>query len=222
MSQQERAALWRELKDAGVEMPLHYRDYDAESLRKHVADLRSRNSGAEVAPEQIKIKLAKPDEVAGLRTNTVDEDEPIRTDENGLIWFQDEVKKSAFPRPRLRRVLDYTDTGSKTHTVKGADGFTETFEMPGEQSVAAQVRVTMPTYQVGIYKDPRFPFKIHTYNGRRAFDLFEVQKYFGGPDLVPEAVKRVYVSSTLCYDMRTTIREIQQMARTLGVLGGNL
>lgn len=227
MSQQERAALWRELKDAGVEFPQHYREYDVETLRKAVAELRSNKADpVEPAPQTVHaplpIKHAAPDEHAGLRTNTKAPDEPIRTDENGLVWYQDEVLKSAFPRPRLRRVLDYTDTGTKTHTVKGADGFTESFELPGEQRVASQVKVTLPTYQVGIYKDPRFPFKIHTYNGKRGFDLFEVQGYFGGPDLVPEAVKRIYVSSTLCYDMRTTIREIQQLARQLGVLGGNL
>lgn len=226
MSQQERAALWRELKDAGVEFPQHYRDYDVETLRKAVAELRASQekqpvqTPAEVTPAPLPIKHAAPDEHAGLRTNTKDADEPLRTDENGLIWYQDEVLKSAFPRPRLRRVLDYTDSGTKTTTVKGADGFTESFEVPGEQRVAAQVKVTLPTYQVGIYKDPRFPFKIHTYNGRRGFDLFEVQDYFGGPDLVPEAVQRIYVSSTLCYDMRTTIREIQQLARQLGVLRG--
>lgn len=225
MSQQERAALWRELKDAGVEMPLHYRDYDLSTLRKAVAELRAKTAGTgpEVNLEKpMPIKFAEPDQVAGLRVNTVREDEPIRVDANGLIWYQDEVLKSAFPRPRGRRVLDYTETGVKQQTVTGSDGYTETFEVPGEENRRAQVRITLPSYQVGLYKDPRFPFKIHVYNGKRGFDFFEVENYFGGPDLVPDAVKRTYVSNVLCYDIRTTIREIQQLARQLGVLGGTL
>ena len=150
-----------------------------------------------------------PDTVAGLRTNTHSLDEPLRVDENGILWFQDEVRKPAFPKPRGRRVLKYDDPGVKTVKVKSGQ-FTESFEMPGDGvGRPSEARITMPSYQVGIYKDPRLPFKIAVYNDQRGFDLFEVQKYYGGRDLVPSDIKRVYIENVLCYDIRTVVRAIE-------------
>ena len=84
-----------------------------------------------------------------------------------------------------------------------------------------EVKITLPSYQVGVFLDPRFPFKIHTYNGAQGFDLFDIQKYYGGSDLVPSEIKRVYVSNDLCYDIRTTIRAIQNEAREIQLKGTN-
>lgn len=234
MSQTEKKALWDELKDAGVTFQKHYRDYTTaeletavDHLRERQEELRARSGPAETisfpkelsgTPEHVRNThpplRSERDEVAGLRLNTQSEEEPIRVDEQGLVWYQDEVRKPSMPKPRGRRVLRYVDPGVRTGQVQNGE-FNETFEMPGSESRQAEARITLPSYQVGIYRDPRFPFKIHVYNESRGFDLFEVQDFYGGAELVPAAIKRIYVSSTLCYDIRTTIREIEAEAREL-------
>jgi hypothetical protein len=225
MSQAEKAALWRELKERGVEFPLHYREYSQSQLEESyerliAAEGPQRGAKEEpLAPAQrvetpqprqgFALPRREPDQHAGLRLNTHAEDEPLRVDENGLIWYQDEVRKAAFPKPRGRRVLDYLDPGVRTETAQTGNGYTETFEMPGDQARPSQVKITLPTHQVGIYRDPNLPFKIHLYNDNRGFDLFEVRDFYGGADLVPEDIKTVYVGQSLCYDIRTTRRAIE-------------
>lgn len=161
-----------------------------------------------------------PNEIAGQRLNVQDEDEPIRVDELGRVWYQEEVLKPAFPKPRARRVLQYMDSGAVTKTVKNGE-YMESFEVPGDPANArpAEVKITMPSYQVGIYRDPRFPFRVVTYNGNEGFDLFDVQKYYGGSELVPTSVKRKYVENVLCYDIRTTVRAIEAEYRQLQLSG---
>jgi hypothetical protein len=155
----------------------------------------------------------------GQRLNTKAEDEPIRVDEQGRIWYQEEVRKPAYPKPRGRRVLKYLDSGVKTETVQNGE-YVETFEVAGVgEARPAEIKITLPSYQVGIYKDPRFPFKIHTYDGRSGFDLFEVQKYYGGSELVPPSIKRVYIENDLCYEIRSTIQTIQAEHRQLQLTG---
>lgn len=216
MSQAEKAALWRELKERGVEFPLHYREYSQSQLEEQLETLMDAEGPtlgvqAPAAPVQKSLGLPRrePDQVAGLRVNTHAEDEPLRVDENGLIWYQDEVRKAAFPKPRGRRVLDYIDPGVRTETAQTGNGYTETFEMPGDQARPSQVKITLPSHQVGIYRDPNMPFKIHVYQDNRGFDLFEVRDFYGGADLVPEDIKTVYVGQSLCYDIRTTRRAIE-------------
>lgn len=165
---------------------------------------------------------ADPNELAGVRQNTNRETlEPIRTDpETGNVWFQEEVRKPAFPKPRGRRVLKYRDPGVVVQEVK--DGkYTESFEVAGDMSQAreAEVKITLPSFQVGIYQDPRFPFKTVCYNGNEGFDFDDVQRYYGGAELVPEGVKRKYVENVLCYDMRTVIRAIEAEYRQLQLRG---
>jgi hypothetical protein len=171
------------------------------------------------APPRAPVAQADPEEMPGQRLNTKPEDEPIRVDEQGRMWFQEEVRKPAYPKPRGRRVLKYLETGVETKTVQNGE-YVETFEVAGVGAgKPAEVKITLPSYQVGIYKDPRFPFKIHTYNGRDGFDLFEVQDYYGGAELVPEECKRVYIENDLCYDVRTVIRAIQNEHRQLQLTG---
>lgn len=157
-----------------------------------------------------------PDEMAGARQNTYDEWDPIRTDEEGRIWYQEEVLKPAFPKPRGRRVLTYQDAGARQVTVQDGQ-YTETFEVSGDPSQArlAEVKITLPSYQVGIYADRRFPFRVVTYNGMNGFHLQDVQDFYGGAELVPAEVKRAYVENVLCYDIRTTVRAIQDEHRRL-------
>lgn len=165
------------------------------------------------------VRGADPNEVAGARLNTKHEDEPIRVDEQGRIWFQEEVRKPAYPKPRGRRVLDYMDTGVKVAQARSGE-YIESFEVPGDRvERPAQVKITLPSYQVGTYKDPRLPFKIHTYNGVEGFDLEEVEEFYGGPELVPDDVKRMYVQNVLCYDIRLTIRAIQTEYRQQQLAG---
>jgi len=268
MTQQEKSALWDELKAAGVSFDKHYRDYTTAELRVAVKALRkalARTSEAEQAEQPVQAEQpTQPEEafvvidgrrysleeyeamrrsprdpqlaaptalplppvapaatVAGTQTQRTVELEPIRTDENGLIWYQDEVRKPPFAKPRGRRRIQYNDPGVKTETTQIGD-YTETFEMPGDEQRIAEARVTLPSYQVGIYRDPRLPFKIHIYNEERGFDFFEVHEFYGSADLVPEGIKRKYVSSTLCYDIQTTIREIQREARELQLKKGSI
>jgi hypothetical protein len=83
-----------------------------------------------------------------------------------------------------------------------------------------EARITMPSYQVGIYIDPRFKhFKIHTYQGNNGFDLHDVHDFFGGAELVPEDIKRIYVENDLCYDIRSVVRSISSEFRRLQLMG---
>lgn len=155
-----------------------------------------------------------PAEHAGVTLNSHGADEPIRVDPDGTQWFRNEVNKPSFPKPRGRRVLRAMDPGTVTETIKVGE-YTETFEIPGDPANAKpiEVKVTLPSYQTGIYKPKNMPFKIHTYQGVRGFDFDDVNKFYGGVDLVPSTIKRCYVSSDLCYDITTVIRAIQDEYR---------
>jgi hypothetical protein len=170
------------------------------------------------APAAPIVAAPDPNELPGQRLNTQG-GAPIRIDEAGREWYQEEVKKPSYPKPRGRRVLRYQETGVEQVTVQ--DGaYTETFEVAGSgPGQAAEVKITLPSYQVGIYKDPRFPFKIHTYNGIEGFDLFEVEEFYGGSELVPATVKRMYVENHLCYNIRSVIRTIEAEHRQLQLTG---
>lgn len=152
---------------------------------------------------------------AGVTLNTHGVDEPIRVDEAGNQWFQNEVNKPGYAKPRGRRVLRSMDPGVVQQTITTKDGYTETFEIPGDSSHMQQTetKITLPSFQTGIFKAPSMPFKIHVYQGNRGFDWDDVNAYYAGADLVPDTVKRTYVSSDLCYDMTTTIRAIQDEYR---------
>ncbi len=162
---------------------------------------------------------ADPEELPSQRLNTALPDDVIRVDDEGRMWYQEEVQKPAYPKPRGRRVLKYVEHGVKTETVQNGE-YIETFEIAGEgPGRPAEVKITLPSYQVGIYKDPRFPFKIHCYNGREGFALFEVHEFYGGAELVPEMCKRIYIENDLCYDIRSVIRAIQAEHRQLQLTG---
>lgn len=167
------------------------------------------------------VRHADPEEMAGARLNTQAPDEPLRIDpESGRAWFQEEVRKPATPKPRGRRVLRYRDPGAVTQTVRDGE-YTETFEVAGDPRNAREqeVKITLPSYQVGIYQDPRFPFKTICYNGNEGFDLHDVQNFYGGAELVPPSVKRKYVENVLCYDIRSVVAAINQEYRDLQLAG---
>lgn len=230
MSQQEKSAYYQALKAAGVAFDRHYREYSIGELKEAYDRLNEENGQEPQAPPPPPVKAPRPprllapirerdpNEMAGQRQNTHTDDEPLRTDDDGLIWYQEEVQKAAFAKPRGRRVLKYVDHGYKEEHAQTGD-YSETFEVSGDKQVPSEVKITLPSYQVGIFKDPRFPFKIHTYNGLQGFNLFEVQDYYGGAELVPEDVKRMYVENVLCYDIRTTVRAIETEFRQLRLAG---
>lgn len=169
--------------------------------------------------EVIRVGPADPNEMPGQRLNTLPEDTPLRIDDEGRAWFQEEVRKPAYPKPRGRRVLKYMERGVMTETVQNGE-YVETFEVAGVgEARPAEVKITLPSYQVGIYKDPRFPFKIHCYNGSEGFNLFEVHDYYGGAELVPDMCKRIYIENDLCYDVRSVVRAIQNEYRQLQLMG---
>ena len=249
MSQTEKAAYFKALKAAGVTFDRHYREYSTEELKAAYDKLEQADALPEPplppipqaettitdveldaeaaqfyglpAPDTSRVprKAADPQEMAGQRQNSQPEEEPIRVDEFGRLWYQEEVRKPAYPKPRGRRVLTYVDTGTKQQSIKVGD-YVETFEVAGDEVArVSEVKITLPSYQVGVYKDPRFPFKVHTYNGLEGFDLFGVRDYYGGAELVPADIKRVYVENVLCYDIRTTVRAIQDEYRELVLAG---
>lgn len=258
--------MYNALKNAGIPLDKHYREYSEADLRpayeklmEHQAAQEQADSvnaehfppdtappdpeaaaffgyqpsptpvaGAPVAgegyaepeptpqPSYTGVASRDPEEFAGQRQNTNPNAlEPIRTDEHGRVWYQEEVLKPAYAKPRGRRVLQYQDSGVEKKTVKTGD-FTESFEVAGTGPArVSEVKITLPSYQVGIFKDPRFPFRVHTYAGNNGFDLFEVQEFYGGAELVPAEIKRIYVENVLCYDIRTTVRAIETEARQL-------
>ena len=209
------------LKDAGIQIPEPMpEEPKAKKPRKQAPPTDGTSYVA--TPEATPVYTqgpADPNELPGQRLNTQPEDEPIRIDDQGRLWYQEEVLKPAYPKPRGRRVLTYIERGVKKLTVQNGE-YLETFEIAGEGTPRpAEVKITLPSYQVGIYKDPRFPFRIHCYNGREGFALFEVQQFFGGSELVPESCKRIYIENDLCYDVRSVIRTIQNEHRQLQLVG---
>ena len=166
-------------------------------------------------------RMAAPDpqEMAGQRLNTKDDEDVIRIDDQGRRWLQEEVRKPAYPKPRGRRVLTYMDTGVTKETVQNGD-YVETFEVAGVGAPrASEVKITLPSYQVGIYRDPRFPFRVHVYNEQEGFNLFDVHEFYGGAELVPQTCRRIYIENDLCYDVRSVVASIQAEHRHLQLTG---
>jgi len=144
------------------------------------------------------------------------DDEVVRVDEQGREWLQEEVRKPAYPKPRGRRVLTYVDPGVRQETVQQSDGYIESFEVPGDRkNRTAEIKITLPSFQVGIYRDRRFPFRIHVYNGREGFNLYDVENFYGGAQLVPSECKRIYIENDLCYDIRSVVQAIRSEHRQM-------
>ena len=240
MTQIERKALWDQLKEAGFTFTKHYRDYSVSELINELDTLRAEQARQRTArartvadnPEE-ELQLSQEDiffqadldalretpadTVPGIRLNTHGDDKPVRIDPDGKVWYRDEVGKPATPVERGKRILDYIDPGVKTVHVRDGNGsVVESFEMPGDQKRIAQAKVSLPAYQTGLYRDPALLgeyFKIHTYRGKGVFDLFDVQKYFGGPRMVPQVCKRDYTDTVLGYDIESVLQAIQDEYR---------
>lgn len=225
-----KSQLYNVLKEQGWKPSKHFRDYTIAELEQ-VPQVPSQTAvppeepppaeffgyetvpEPEPAPEPQAPQPKNEKEMAGERLNTKAVEDVIRVDEQGREWLQEEVPKPAYPKPRGRRVLQYTDTGTEKRTTR-VGNYIETFEVPGSgPGKASEVKITLPSYQVGIYRDKRFPFKVYTYNGKEGFDLFDVQDFYGGSEMVPSVCKRIYISNTLCYDIRSVVLAIKEEFR---------
>jgi hypothetical protein len=223
MSSKHKAELYNLYKETGRPREKQFRDYTVKELTDLLVEAGV-DIDASLAPDiedepLPELRLPDPAELPGQRLNTQATDEIIRVDENGRRWIQEEVRKPAYPKPRGRRVLKYLETGTEVKSVQNGE-YVETFEVAGVGAGRpAEVKITLPSYQVGIYKDPRFPFKVHCYDGREGFDMSDVETFYGGPELVPEKVKRIYIENVLCYDVRTVVRAIADEHRHLQLTG---
>ena len=142
---------------------------------------------------------------AGLTFNTHGPDDVLRVSSDGKVWYLDEVLKPAIPLPRMRRKVRYIDSGVKVVERRTPDGkLDESFEVAGDAHREAEIKVTLPSSQTGVYYDPRLPFRVHVYNGRTGFDYMDVIRFYGGKDLVPSTVSTIYVGSDLCFDLSKT------------------
>lgn len=189
------------------------------ALREQQEAAEQVNVEAQPAAEEWQPTPADPNEMPGQRLNIKDEGEIIRMDEQGRYWLQEEVRKPAYPKPRGRRVLKYMDSGVRTETVQAGE-YLESFEVAGDEAQRpGEIKITLPSYQVGIYRVKQYPFKIYCYNGKEGFDYKEICEYYGSTELVPETCKRTYVSNVLCFDIRSVIRTIQAEYRHLQLIG---
>ena len=193
-------------------------------------DLRTKpEEWAQYAPQTLARLLRVPfsdqnADRAGLTFNTHGPNDPLRVDSLGRVWFRDEVPKPAIPKRRMiRRTKTMSSNVVEIKTKRPDGGFDESFEVAGDEQHEIEVKITMPSSQVGIYRDPRFPFKIHQYNGRRGFDHDEIRDYYGGLDLIPSSVraKTIYIDSDLCFDMNA-VRDAIEREYNMKVLGRNV
>ena len=153
---------------------------------------------------------------AGLTFNSHGPDDPLRVDSHGRVWFRDEVLKPAIPKARMRRRVETVSNNVETVNTYHPDGrLNETFEVAGQEEHTVVTKVTLPSSQVGVYRDPRMPFKIHQYNGVRGFDHDAVRDFYGGLDLIPTSVKdgTIYVDSDLCFDINKVRDAIERELR---------
>jgi hypothetical protein len=174
---------------------------------------------SQIAPQRLAQLLGVPysdraADRAGLTFNTHGPNDPLRVDSRGMVWFKDEVAKPAIPKRRMRRkVKTVTANVEEIQTYRPDGGLDETFEIAGDEQHEIEIKISMPASQVGIYVDPRMPFKIHQYNGRRAFDHEEVIRYFGGSDFVPSTVKTIYIDIDYCYEITSVRDTIERIYR---------
>lgn len=228
MSHGDKSKYYKALKAAGVEFDQHYRHYTTEELEAAYLELPEEmqtipDEGEDTyefdgeTPEPVPSGVHFSDEplhkIAGLSDPSTGK--ILRVDSKGVQWLQEEITKSAIPVPRARLAKRYTDTGVKEVQFEGEDGYSETVEVAGDLKQEREVKVTLPSHQVGVCILPQYPFKVITYQGNQGFEYFDIVEFYGAEDLVPEGIKKTYVESVLCFDIRTTVREIQAEARRL-------
>ncbi|AYD86186.1 hypothetical protein SEA_BURRO_43 [Microbacterium phage Burro] len=226
MTQAERKAVWDKLLTSGWVPEKHYRDYSQSQLESLWLQRQGGSTAPterpEGAPDPSEIRFQADvdflretprDTVPGLRLNTHGDEKPLRIDDDGKVWYRDEITKASYPKERGKRIIEYVDPGVKTQVIRDSNGsIVESFEMPGDQHRVSQAKISLPAYQIGLYRDPAVLgefFKIHVYNEKRGFDIFDVEKYFGGRHQIPQTCKRDYVDTVLVYTIDSVIQAIQ-------------
>lgn len=204
MASTDRSELWQALKSAGYPFTKKYQEYSGEELKKIYNDLLNEQA----AKTGVRGAAKDHDELPTQRR--ADELTAIRTDEAGRIWYQEEIQKSTLAKPRGYRVFREIGTGVKTVKIDSDDGYTETIEVADGTKKPLEVKVGIPTWQVGIYKEPQFPFRTVEYRTARGFLRQDVEEYFGGPDVLPEGVETMYVGNLIAYPIREVIVAIQR------------
>jgi hypothetical protein len=204
MAATDRSELWQALKAINYPFKKKYAEYTAEELREiHGSLLRQ-------AAKKTGVAGGRKDENELPTQRRADELAAIRTDERGRVWFQEEIQKSSLAKPRGYRIYREIGTGVKEVTIDSGDGYTETIEVADGSRKPLEVRVGIPTWQVGIYKDPQFPFRVVEYRSARGFMRHDVEEFFGGPDVLPEGITAIHVGNLLCYPIREVIVAIQR------------
>jgi hypothetical protein len=204
MAATERSELWQALKEINYPFKKKYAEYTAEELRA-IHDSLLRQAEAKTG-----VRGSVQDKTELPTQRRADELAPIRTDTRGRVWFQEEIQKSSLAKPRGYRIFREIGTGVKDVTIDSGDGYTETIEVADGSRKPLEVRVGIPTWQVGIYKDPQFPFRVVEYRSARGFMRHDVEEFFGGPDVLPEGITAIHVGNLLCYPIREVIVAIQR------------
>lgn len=156
---------------------------------------------------------------AGLTFNNP-ADMALRVDSRGRVWYQDEVMKPAIPKPRMTRITSTVSHGVKEVETRNPDGtLNERFEVAGDENKKVEIRITTPSWQIGLYRDPRLPFMVHTYGGVAGFDYREIVAHYGGSELVPSTIKKLYVYNDLCFDIRSTRETMEKELRDMQLAG---
>lgn len=228
MTQTERKALWDELIAEGWAPLKHYREYSVSELIALLDSMRKARTASKGDPiadgieyrmqaDLDSLRETPADTVPGLRTNTHGDDKPLRIDADGKIWYRDFIPKPGYAKERGKRHLTYSDPGVKTVHVRDANGsIVESFEMPGDQRRESRATIALPAYQIGLYRDPALLgefFKIHVYNEARVFDIFDVERYFGGKHMIPRTCKRAYADTMLGYEIDSVLQAIEDEYR---------
>lgn len=204
MASTDKSELWQVLKAAGYPFEKKYQHYTADELKAIYNQLLAEQA----ARTGVQGAAKDHDELPTQRRS--EELTPIRTDELGRVWFQEEIQKSSLAKPRGYRVFREIGTGVKTIKINSEDGYTEEIEVPDGSRKPLEVKVGIPTWQVGIYKDPQFPFLVVEYRSKRGFRRQDVEAFFGGPDVLPEGLETTYVGNLLCYPIRETVVAVQR------------
>lgn len=211
----DKKTLYRELKEAGAELPKPYRNLTATELQEEYRRFFGDSPPSKV-PTRTLGAVPQDSTIPGFRANTSGGKlEVLRVDEQGRKWLQEEIRKPTGARRRGRRVLSYRDPGVSTKTLTQDGRFEEAFEIAGDQDASLQYKITLPSYQVGIYIDPRYPWRVMQYQAARGFHYDDIVAYYGGRDLIPATVKRVYVDRMLCFDIPSVVQAVQEEARRL-------
>lgn len=218
---------WRILKSAGVPLEKKFVQYKLtelyDILEQHglLPDEPQTIAPQSPPPPPPKVEEAPPDLRSVPRPAPAPRTRPENMDEYGRVWLQKEVHPlpAGAARPRRRFHRDLRGVRPESEVVQdrlNSSGTYETMDIPGEEMVATTITVTEPAYRTGLYIDPSFPWKVHTYDGAEGFDYEDVNNWFGGNSGdVPAEINRIYIKNMLCYDKSSLIRWIKKYSDDL-------